>query len=68
MPYPTFFRFTQVVIYIALKLRLWSLNPDGCFTQVVIYIALKRMTYAQNMVKGFTQVVIYIALKRPFQS
>ena len=34
-------RFTQVVIYIALKLSEVVLTAEHCFTQVVIYIALK---------------------------
>ena len=33
--------FTQVVIYIALKLGIDLSHTLDCFTQVVIYIALK---------------------------
>ena len=55
--------FTQVVIYIALKLKaMWEKNNNR-FTQVVIYIALKQHQRLHTGYARFTQVVIYIALK-----
>ena len=55
--------FTQVVIYIALKLLFQAKKLEASFTQVVIYIALKRVGGWAADGTGFTQVVIYIALK-----
>ena len=38
------YRFTQVVIYIALKQHCNADSQEMSFTQVVIYIALKHLT------------------------
>ena len=62
-PTPISLCFTQVVIYIALKLGNFALAFQGSFTQVVIYIALKHWDPSTSAYVGFTQVVIYIALK-----